>query len=102
MFPPFFFFSITSDLVLTDFSTRGATAKEAEASNFFKEVPKIFKSFKWMYIFCVSCIGGMIYLGCFAPRGWEIVGVEATLPMGVMMASHVLLPVSFTFFLPAT
>lgn len=37
----------------------------------------------------------MIYLGCFAPRGWDIVGVEATLPMAVMMASHVLLPVSF-------
>jgi hypothetical protein len=71
----------------------GATAKEAEASNFFKEVPKIFKSFKWMYIFVAICIVGMIYLGCFAPKGWQINGVTATLPMAVMLGSHVLLPV---------
>jgi len=70
----------------------GATAKEAEASNFFKEVPKIFKSFKWMYIFCVTTIAGMIYLGIYAPHGWQINGVTSTLPMAVMMASHVLLP----------
>ena len=71
----------------------GATAKEAEVSNFFKEVPKIFKSFKWMYIFVTICIAGMIYLGCFAPKGWQINGVTATMPMAIMLGSHVLLPV---------
>jgi len=70
----------------------GATAKEAEVSNFFKEVPKIFKSFKWMYIFVTICIAGMIYLGCFAPKGWQINGVTATMPMAIMLGSHVLLP----------
>ena len=72
----------------------GATAKEAEQSNFFKEVPKIFKNFKWMYLFILPCIGGMIYLGCFAPKGWEIKGATATVPLAVMLVSHVILPVS--------
>lgn len=74
----------------------GATAKEAEQSNFFKEVPKIFKSFKWMYMFIIPCIGGMVYLGCFAPRGWEITGSTATVPLAVILASHAILPVSFS------
>lgn len=36
----------------------GATAKEAEASNFFKEMPKIFKSFKWMYLSVSTSVSG--------------------------------------------
>ncbi|TKA62651.1 hypothetical protein B0A49_06523 [Cryomyces minteri] len=70
----------------------GATAKEAEASNFFKEMPKIFKSFKWMYMVLVPCVAGMIYLGFYAPRGWEIRGVTATVPLAVNLVSHALLP----------
>jgi hypothetical protein len=70
----------------------GATAKEAVASNFFKEVPKIFKSFKWMYCFTIPMIGGMIYLGKFAPNGYEIDIVTAIVPLSVMLASHILLP----------
>lgn len=50
----------------------GATAKEKENSNFFMEVPKIFTTFKWMYMACVPLIGGMIYLAFFAPYGYEI------------------------------
>ncbi len=73
----------------------GATAKEAVKSNFFKEVPKILKSFKYMFIFCIGTIGGMVYLGCFAPSGWRIQGATATVPLAVMLVSHVLLPVSF-------
>lgn len=70
----------------------GATSKEVENSNFFKEVPKIFKSFKWMYMVLVPCIGGMIYLGCFAPRGWEITEYSAVIPMAVGIISHALVP----------
>lgn len=70
----------------------GATAKEAEKSNFFKEVPKIFKSFKWMYMFCVPMVGGMIYLGLYAPPGWEITGITAVVPLAVMLSSHIILP----------
>lgn len=72
----------------------GATAKEAENSNFFQEMPKIFKSFKYMYMCTIPMVGAMIYFGCFAPRGWEIQGFTATVPLAVNLASHILLPVS--------
>ncbi|EGE05575.1 hypothetical protein TEQG_04584 [Trichophyton equinum CBS 127.97] len=70
----------------------GATAKEKVDSNFFKEIPKIFKSFKWMYAILIPLIGGMIYLGNFAPRGWEIKEVAAVVPMAVTLSLHALLP----------
>lgn len=74
----------------------GATAKEAKKSNFFQEMPRIFESFKWMYMCIIPLIGVMIFFGCFAPRGWEIQGFTATVPLAVNLASHVLLPVSFS------
>jgi hypothetical protein len=70
----------------------GATAKEKEHSNFFKEIPKIFKSFKWMYLIIFLCYGGMIYLGRFAPKGWEITEIPAVVPMAITLTSHALLP----------
>lgn len=45
----------------------GSTAKEKENSNFFQEVPKIFKTFKSLYTFLLLLTGGMIYLGAFVP-----------------------------------
>lgn len=68
------------------------TAKEKEDSNFFKEVPKILKRFKWLYATMVPIIGGMIYLACFAPHGWRISGVISIVPLSVTLASHILLP----------
>jgi hypothetical protein len=70
----------------------GATAKEKESSNFFKEVPKIARSFKWMYLVLFPLVGGMIYLGIFAPYGYEITDVTAVLPLAVMICSHAVLP----------
>lgn len=70
----------------------GMTAKEKDDSNFFKEVPKIFKGFKWLYAILIPLIGGMIYLGCYAPRGWEITEVAAVVPLAVTLSSHALLP----------
>jgi hypothetical protein len=70
----------------------GATAKEKENSNFFKEVPKVAKNFMWMYLIMALLIGAMIYLGCFAPRGYEIREIAAVVPMVVMVVSHTLLP----------
>ncbi|KAH7033405.1 glycosyl transferase family group 2-domain-containing protein [Microdochium trichocladiopsis] len=70
----------------------GATAKEKENSNFFKEVPKIFSTFKWMYVACVPIIGAMIYLGCFAPYGYEINTLAAVLPLALAIGSHMLMP----------
>lgn len=44
----------------------GATSKEKENSTFFEEVPRILKTFKWLYLFLLVLTGGMIYLGNFA------------------------------------
>lgn len=70
----------------------GTTAKEKDDSNFFKEMPKIFKGFKWMYAVIIPMFGGMIYLGRFAPRGWEITEVAAIVPLAVTLSSHALMP----------
>ena len=70
----------------------GATAKEKENSNFFKEIPKIFKSFKWMFALVFICFGGMIYLGFYAPSGWEITQITAVVPLVITLISHAILP----------
>ncbi|KXJ93222.1 glycosyl transferase family group 2-domain-containing protein [Microdochium bolleyi] len=70
----------------------GATAKEKENSNFFKEVPKIFTTFRWLYLSCVPIIGGMIYLAFFAPYGYEINTIAAVLPLALALTSHMLMP----------
>ena len=72
--------------------TWGSTAKEKENSNVFKEVPKIAKNFMWMYLVLLPLIGGMIYLGCFAPAAWQIKQLIAVMPLAVMISSHALLP----------
>lgn len=71
---------------------RGATNKEAVKSNFFQEIPKIFKGFKYMYGMVVLLTGVMIFFGAFAPRGWEIQGATSVAPLAVTLASHALLP----------
>lgn len=70
----------------------GTTAKEKTDSNFFQEMPKIFKGFKYMYATLIPLIGGMIYLGAFAPSGWEINQVIAVVPLAVTIVAHALLP----------
>ncbi|CAN8097112.1 unnamed protein product [Discula destructiva] len=70
----------------------GATSKEKENSNFFQEVPKILKVFKYLYIFVIIMTGGMIYLSHWAPRGWEISDFTAIVPMAVVLGSHALAP----------
>ena len=70
--------AICSHMFCIDMSW-GATAKEKDNSNFFAELPKIWKRFKWMYMIMIAMIGGMIYLGCFAPHGWEITGLTIVL-----------------------
>ncbi|KAH8830090.1 glycosyl transferase family group 2-domain-containing protein [Flagelloscypha sp. PMI_526] len=76
----------------------GATKKEVERSNFWIEVPKIWKRFNVTFIFSFFCIGGMVILSL--PNGpvpveWRI-GTEswaAILPLGLVVACHVLFPI---------
>ena len=70
----------------------GATNKERTLTNFFEEMPKIFKRFKSLYLVLIPMTAAMIYFGCFAPRGWEINQIVAVVPMSVTLGCHYLLP----------
>ena len=75
--------------------TWGATSKEMEFSNFFIEVPKVLKRFKFSMAFSIFGIVGMILLatGSFIPPDWQIKDFVAILPMATVTASHLLLPI---------
>ncbi|QDS70380.1 hypothetical protein FKW77_009162 [Venturia effusa] len=76
--------------------TWGATAKEAEFSNFFIEVPKVLKKFKFSIAFALFMTVAMIVLAqaSFVPHDWKITDFVAILPMGTVVASHFLLPIA--------
>lgn len=76
--------------------TWGATSKEAEFSNFFIEVPKVLKKFKFSMLFSLVFIAGMIILAQapFVPYDWRIKDFVAILPMATVAASHFLLPLA--------
>lgn len=76
--------------------TWGATSKEAEFSNFFIEVPKVLKKFKFSMTFALLVIIGMIILAVapFVPHDWRITDFVAILPMATVAASHFLLPLA--------
>ena len=77
--------------------TWGATSKEAEFSNFFIEVPKVLKKFKFSMIFSLLAIAAMIFLATakgIIPHDWIIKDFVAILPMATVTASHMLLPIA--------
>ena len=76
--------------------TWGATGKEAEFSNFFIEVPKVLKSFKYSLSFSLLCIIAMVILATapFVPYDWQIKDFVALLPMATVWISHFLLPIA--------
>lgn len=76
--------------------TWGATAKEAEFSNFFIEVPKVLKRFKFSMTFALFGIIAMILLATadFVPHDWQIHDFVAILPMATVTVSHLLLPIA--------
>ncbi|KAI4603917.1 hypothetical protein KJ359_000038 [Pestalotiopsis sp. 9143b] len=76
--------------------TWGATSKEAEFSNFFIEVPKVLKKFKYSMLLSLIFIVGMIILAVapFVPYDWKITDFVAILPMATVATSHFLLPLA--------
>jgi hypothetical protein len=74
----------------------GATAKEAEFSNFFIEVPKVLRKFKFSMAFSIVGIAGITVLATasFVPWDWRITDFVAILPMATVAASHLLLPLA--------
>ncbi|KAK9356403.1 glycosyl transferase family group 2-domain-containing protein [Lipomyces doorenjongii] len=71
----------------------GATAKQLEASNFFKEFPKIVKGFKYMYMAIIIGLTAMVVIAFAVPWNWRIAGSYLTLPLGYVFAAHLLSPV---------
>ncbi|KAJ0122982.1 hypothetical protein J7T55_011443 [Diaporthe amygdali] len=76
--------------------TWGATSKEAEFSNFWIEVPRVIKKFRYSMIFSFTAIIVMITLAVapFIPYGWHITDFVAILPMATVAVSHMLLPIA--------
>ena len=77
--------------------TWGATAKEAEFSNFFIEVPKVVRKFKFSIAFAITGIAAILVLAKnpagLIPYDWMITDFIAILPMATVTASHLLLPI---------
>jgi hypothetical protein len=73
----------------------GATAKEAEFSNFFIEVPRVLKRFKISFAISLIGIVGAIIMsqGPFIPEMWKIKDFVAIFPMMIVWVSHLLLPI---------
>jgi hypothetical protein len=73
----------------------GATSKEAEFSNFFIEVPKVLRKFKFSMLFALGGIVSMVVLATVTaiPPDYRITDFVAILPMATVTVSHMLLPV---------
>lgn len=73
--------------------TWGATSKEAENTTFFREVPKIISKFKVTFLFCMGCVGVMVYMACFAPVYWRIDLFISIFPLASLCFGHFALPI---------
>jgi len=76
--------------------TWGATKKEVERSNFFKEVPKIMKRFWFSLLVSVIIIAGMIVCATsLVPLGWRVNGSAwaVIFPLAVGAGCHILFPI---------
>ena len=46
-----------------------------------------------MWVLMFSIMGGIIYLGCFAPNGWRNTGATSIVPFAMTLGMHILFPV---------
>ncbi|TFK91890.1 hypothetical protein K466DRAFT_595689 [Polyporus arcularius HHB13444] len=106
MWVPFFFFffgglsiPVSQAILAHLFSynmTWGATKKEVERSNFFKEVPKIFKRFWFPWLVSWILVAAMIILSTpLVPVQWRIDGSAwaVIFPLAVLAGCHILYPI---------
>jgi hypothetical protein len=75
-----------------------STAKELEATGFFIGMDKIIKDFKYMYIIVILITGAMIYLGLYAPKGFQISNFSMVVPVANQIGCHFLLPLALGLF----
>ncbi|KAK7015029.1 Glyco-trans-2-like domain-containing protein [Favolaschia claudopus] len=106
MWIPFFFFffgglgiPVSQAILAHLFSvniTWSATVKEVERSNFFKEIPKIFKRFWFPLLASITIIAGIIICSTtLVPLEWRVGGGSwgVIFPLSVVSASHILFPI---------
>lgn len=84
--------ALLSHLFSVDMSW-GATSKEAENTTFFKEIPKVLKSFKFTFLFVFLCTAMIICLATVAPYFWQVRLFIAIFPLSAIVAGHFLLPI---------
>ncbi|KAK7710423.1 hypothetical protein SLS57_008386 [Botryosphaeria dothidea] len=71
----------------------GATSKEAENISFFEEIPRVLKSFKFTFIYCLLAIG-LIVAGAYVfPPLLRISDFPAIFPLALNLSCHLLLPI---------
>ncbi|EJD36732.1 hypothetical protein AURDEDRAFT_92601 [Auricularia subglabra TFB-10046 SS5] len=88
-------FSILAHLFSYNISW-SATVKEVESSNFFKEVPRIWRRFWPTFALCGALIGGMIVLSTsLVPRGFVVNGKTwaVIVPLAMQSGAHILFPI---------
>ncbi|KAG6919684.1 hypothetical protein DXG01_002627 [Tephrocybe rancida] len=76
--------------------TWGATKKEVERSNFWIEIPRIWKRFWLAFVLCFLAIVGIIILSTgLIPPEWRIPGTSwaVTLPLAIVASGHILFPI---------
>ncbi|KAF9264999.1 hypothetical protein L218DRAFT_986582 [Marasmius fiardii PR-910] len=106
MWIPFFFFffgglsvHLTAAILAHMFSYNikwEATKKEVERSNFFIEVPRIWKRYWHIIMMGILSIAAMIVLSLpFVPDGWRIPSTSwaVILPLALVTAGHMLFPI---------
>ncbi|MCJ1373764.1 hypothetical protein MMC20_004993 [Loxospora ochrophaea] len=72
----------------------GATSKEADNTTFFEEIPKLLKKFKFMFLFCLVTIAGIVCLATIAPPFWKINFFTAIFPLAMSVFTHMMLPIA--------
>ncbi|KAH0580446.1 hypothetical protein H2248_001947 [Termitomyces sp. 'cryptogamus'] len=103
---PFFFFffgglsiHLSTALLAHMFSyniTWGATKKEVERSNFWIEIPRIWKRFWLAFVLCLVAVVAIVILSTdLIPPEWRIPGTSwaVILPLAIVAAGHVLFPI---------
>ena len=76
--------------------TWAATKKEVERSNFFEEVPKIFKRFWFPFLVSGVVVAGMVICATpLVPLEWRITGSgwAVIFPLAVCATCHLLFPI---------
>ncbi|BFZ57043.1 hypothetical protein PYCC9005_004093 [Savitreella phatthalungensis] len=71
----------------------GATAKTLEQSHFFRELPMIWRRFKYYYAVWVTLALGLVIVAFAVPSQWQIRELTVVLPIAWMLGCHIAAPI---------